>query len=837
MTVNVGYTPLAYAGNGATVAFPVTWPFLETSHLVVTATTAGVDTVLTLGTHYTATRTATGGTVNAVTAPATGTTWTITRATPQTQPSTLRTGGSYDPATVEEMVDRCVMQIQEAGLGGGGVTPGGPNAAANVSIADVDGHYIATNVEDALDELYELVQLLVGSGGTPSAAVVAILDAAGYFTSGNVEGALAEIGASLADKAPLAASYLVLAATTGLSAERVLTAGTNISFTDGGPGGPLTINATPGSTSGAASAITFSDTLTGAQNTSSLQELLAMDGVVNVLRFIPEASHAGIKAGTNTDDLSTFINLAFDSGAKGIYFPRGTYHGKNLTFFSGQTIFGDGYNSEIKLHAGAATTDTLLRNYAIGAGGVSNVVISNLRFNGNNNGASTVVLRPRATELISLGTSSSITLRDCWVHNLQYCGVAVGGCTNVTIENCEFYDLGWDSTGPMGSSAEGGPALNVTISGGAQSYDVKVRNNRFYNLRWSGLYFSANSGHIVGNRFRDVREGALFMSRLVGAGILGERVIVALNHVEGVRRAHISSSGFEIGTHNTLICHNYIEDVAHNAIALTDVQAAIVCDNFLYDFGKQNGAGVGALAGSDAQGCGVAIITQTAAPDQPKDIFIYRNRIKDRQGTVTGWAAVGFGGGGGAGTPEYVRIEDNQVFGWTPRSGEVVRWQTYRGTGCRATRNYGTTDEHAMASVRFTVAPSIASATDSLVLFDTEVVDNDGLWSAANPSRFTIPQGWSKVRLTAQVLFQANAAGIRQLRLLRNGITGGVPGMPNVVHQPTSAAFDWPVHFASGPIEVAAGDYFELRVRQESGGALTLTTGAANTWFTIERLA
>lgn len=47
----------------------------------------------------------------------------------------------------------------------------------------------------------------------------------------------------------LGASFLVLGAHAGLSAERILTAGTNISFVDGGPGGTLVINGTGGGAS------------------------------------------------------------------------------------------------------------------------------------------------------------------------------------------------------------------------------------------------------------------------------------------------------------------------------------------------------------------------------------------------------------------------------------------------------------------------------------------------------------------------------------------------------------------------------------------------------------
>ncbi len=57
--------------------------------------------------------------------------------------------------------------------------------------------------------------------------------------------------AATAGGAPAAAQYLTLATDATLSNERVLTAGTNVSFTDGGAGGNLTVNASTGAPSAA----------------------------------------------------------------------------------------------------------------------------------------------------------------------------------------------------------------------------------------------------------------------------------------------------------------------------------------------------------------------------------------------------------------------------------------------------------------------------------------------------------------------------------------------------------------------------------------------------------
>lgn len=79
------------------------------------------------------------------------------------------------------------------------------------------------------------------SNGTP--LVIDLASGAGYYldSAGAVQ-SLAGGGGG----APVGASYLTLAVNATLTSERVLTAGTNITFVDAGAGGTLTINASGG---------------------------------------------------------------------------------------------------------------------------------------------------------------------------------------------------------------------------------------------------------------------------------------------------------------------------------------------------------------------------------------------------------------------------------------------------------------------------------------------------------------------------------------------------------------------------------------------------------------
>jgi hypothetical protein len=118
MTVaTTSYAALEYAGNSATTAFAVSWPFLTGSLIVTLIDADGVETVKTITTHYTvsgggATTPATG-TVTMLTAPATGETLRIERATPQTQATSWGGFDAFPQATVEYSFDKLTLMVQE----------------------------------------------------------------------------------------------------------------------------------------------------------------------------------------------------------------------------------------------------------------------------------------------------------------------------------------------------------------------------------------------------------------------------------------------------------------------------------------------------------------------------------------------------------------------------------------------------------------------------------------------------------------------------------------------------------------------------------------------------
>lgn len=124
---------------------------------------------------------------------------------------------------------------------------------------------------------------------------------------------------------------------------------------------------------------------------------------------------------------------------------------------------------------------------------------------------------------------------------------------------------------------------------------------------------------------------------------------------------------------------------------------------------------------------------------------------------------------------------------------------------------------------------SINSAAVTVVAFNTADFDTVGLFTA---SRFTIPStgkitgAW---RLHGHAIFVQAAGGTaRELLLRKNGATVARSVVePNVLD---SLDVDLVIN------DPNAGDFYELAVNQDSGGAINLTTTPENTYFEIIHL-
>ena len=113
MTLSTTVSRTSYMGAGSTGPFAVPFRFLDSADLLVTKRSSiGVETILTLTTHYTVSGALDAtGSITLVTALAVGETLFIRRKPANTQPMSIRNQGTYFPATIEDEFDRMAMQI------------------------------------------------------------------------------------------------------------------------------------------------------------------------------------------------------------------------------------------------------------------------------------------------------------------------------------------------------------------------------------------------------------------------------------------------------------------------------------------------------------------------------------------------------------------------------------------------------------------------------------------------------------------------------------------------------------------------------------------------------
>jgi hypothetical protein len=133
-----------------------------------------------------------------------------------------------------------------------------------------------------------------------------------------------------------------------------------------------------------------------------------------------------------------------------------------------------------------------------------------------------------------------------------------------------------------------------------------------------------------------------------------------------------------------------------------------------------------------------------------------------------------------------------------------------------------------------TTTLSLSDNTDTVVGMDAESFDYSTAFhdNVTNNSRITIPSGLGgRYLCMAQANFAANATNRRVTNLRKSGASAvsltvlpGIGGSPNR-------------HLTATVADLAAADYLELVVNQNSGGSLNLNGGENESWMLVQRLS
>lgn len=132
------------------------------------------------------------------------------------------------------------------------------------------------------------------------------------------------------------------------------------------------------------------------------------------------------------------------------------------------------------------------------------------------------------------------------------------------------------------------------------------------------------------------------------------------------------------------------------------------------------------------------------------------------------------------------------------------------------------------ARAQRTTTQSISTGSTTAVSFGAADYNAGTMWAGGSPTRLTAPIGGVYV-ITAAVEFAANATGNRQVHIYQNGSEHSRITVPSV-----GSGLATRVAIAD-TLNMAASDYVECFVFQDSGGSLNITNGAdmpylAATW-------
>ena len=130
-----------------------------------------------------------------------------------------------------------------------------------------------------------------------------------------------------------------------------------------------------------------------------------------------------------------------------------------------------------------------------------------------------------------------------------------------------------------------------------------------------------------------------------------------------------------------------------------------------------------------------------------------------------------------------------------------------------------------------TANQSTASGTLNAITFDAEIYDTSNLHdNTLNPSRITIPEGWTWAVFTASIRWESNMTGFRLLRFDKNGaIFVGAATHRKRAQSESEDSISSPV------IPVVEGDYFEVQVMQTSGGNKYILGDSIRTSFSAQK--
>jgi len=123
------------------------------------------------------------------------------------------------------------------------------------------------------------------------------------------------------------------------------------------------------------------------------------------------------------------------------------------------------------------------------------------------------------------------------------------------------------------------------------------------------------------------------------------------------------------------------------------------------------------------------------------------------------------------------------------------------------------------ASVSRSAVQSIPNDTQTTVIMDGESLDTGSYFTLADPTKITIPKT-GLYAVSVKFNFAANSTGVREVACVLNGSNFYFGNRKNAVGSSSYTAYNW--MNLDKLAYFTAGYYFEIKVLQNSGGALDI---------------
>lgn len=193
-----------------------------------------------------------------------------------------------------------------------------------------------------------------------------------------------------------------------------------------------------------------------------------------------------------------------------------------------------------------------------------------------------------------------------------------------------------------------------------------------------------------------------------------------------------------------------------------------------------------------------------------------------------------------------INLQDNKLLTLNTADTIGMRYNSstgniefFSGATTRFSISTGATPYPVGAMVSQITPQAIANDTTTPITFGSAVYNNHAIWSAGSPTRLTVPAGVSYVKVYGSVRFAVvtSSGASFVLNIFKNGSTSYM-GDPRTVQTGGTAPQNYQMIVSSPPLNVTAGDYFELNAYQASGGGLNTDYSAQpnGTWFAMEIL-